>query len=58
MQTDNYPSNGIANNTVCQKLSKAMYMRFYWIQDRIKKDHFNVFWKQGTENLGEYFTKH
>ena len=35
-----------------------MDMRFYWIQDRIRQDYFHVFWKPGTVNLGDYFTKH
>ena len=32
IQTENSTSKGIVNNTVRQKLSKAMDMRFYWIQ--------------------------
>ena len=58
MKNDNSTSNGIANKIVRQKLSKAKDMRFYWIQDLIKQDHFSVFCKSGTSNLGYYFTKH
>ena len=46
------------NSTLQQKRSKAMDMRFYWVQDRIKQKHFKVFWKLGTTNLGDYHTKH
>ena len=35
-----------------------MDMRFYWIQDRIIWEHFNVFWKPGPTNLGDYHSKH
>ena len=57
MQTDNYIANGISNNTVRQKHSKSMDMRFYWIRDRIKQYHFHVFCKPGMANLWYYFTK-
>jgi hypothetical protein len=33
IQTDNECANGIANDTVKQKRSKAINMRFYWISD-------------------------
>ena len=35
-----------------------MDMRFHWIQDRILQEHFNVFWKPGPTNLGDYHSKH
>ena len=48
---------GIANKSIRQKMSKAMDMRFHWIQDRILQRHFNVFWKPGPPNLGYYHSK-
>jgi len=33
--TDNTTAIGIATNTVKQKRSKAMDMRFFWIRDRV-----------------------
>ena len=33
-------------------------MRFYCMGDRVKQEHFGVFWKPGVSNLGDYFTKH
>ena len=35
-----------------------MYMRFYWIKDRIEQGQFRVFWRPGPENLGDYHCKH
>ena len=35
-----------------------MNMRFYWINDRIKQGQFRVFWRPGSENLGNYHPKH
>jgi hypothetical protein len=58
LTTDNTTADGIINNTVQQKLSKAMDMRFYWVKDRVEEKQFNVGWAPGSTNLGDYFTKH
>ena len=58
IQTDNSCAEGIANDTVKQKRSKAIDMRFYWIRDRVKQGQFIVHWKAGRDNLADYFTKH
>lgn len=58
MITDNQAANNIANDIGKQKRSRAIDMRFYWIQDRIKMGHFHVFWRPGSENLADYWTKH
>jgi hypothetical protein len=33
-------------------------MRFYWIRDRVRQGQFLVYWKKGTLNRADYFTKH
>ena len=33
-------------------------MRFYWVRDRIRKDNFHIFRKEGKKNLGDYVKKH
>ena len=58
IQTDNACACGISNDTVKQRRSKAMDMRFYWIRDRVKQGHFLVHWRKGSDNLADYFTKH
>ena len=58
IQTDNECAMGIANDTVKQKRSKAIDMRFYWIRDRVRQGQFHVHWKSGADNLADYFTKH
>jgi hypothetical protein len=58
IQTDNACASGILNQTVKQRRSKAIDMRFYWIRDRIQQKHFNVYWRKGSDNLADYFTKH
>jgi hypothetical protein len=46
---------GIINDTVKQRLSKAMDMRFYWIKDRVTEDQYVVHWRKGSDNLANYF---
>jgi hypothetical protein len=58
LKADNNTADGIANKNVLQKRSKAMDMRYYWIQDRIEQGQFDVSWTPGGTNLGDYFTKH
>jgi hypothetical protein len=58
IQTDNACASGIANNTVKQRRSKAIDMRFYWIKDRVAQGQFLVHWRRGLDNLADYFTKH
>ena len=58
IQTDNSTAYKIANGTCKQQRSKAMDMRFYWIRDRITQKQFRVYWKPGTDNYADYFTKH
>ncbi|KAG7345707.1 hypothetical protein IV203_033238 [Nitzschia inconspicua] len=36
----------IANDTVKQKRSKAMDMRFYWIRDRVGQNQFHIVWRK------------
>jgi hypothetical protein len=58
MCTDNKTGNGIANDTIKQKRSKAMDMRFYWIRDRVRQGQFLIYWRPGKTNRADYFTKH
>lgn len=58
MQVDNTTAVGFANDTIKQKRSKAIDMRFYWIQDRTKQGQFIIYWRPGAQNLGDYHTKH
>jgi hypothetical protein len=58
IQTDNECAMGILNDTVKQKRSRAIDMRFYWLRDRIDQNQFVVFWKKGTDNMGDHFTTH
>jgi hypothetical protein len=54
---DNTTATGIANGTVKIRRSKAMDMRWHWIQDRTKQGQFKVEWRPGTDNKADFFTK-
>ena len=58
LKTDNNTANGIINNTMKQKRSKAIDVRFYWLRDRVNQGQFYVHWDAGVNNLADYFTKH
>jgi hypothetical protein len=58
LQSDNSTATGIVNASICQRQSKAIDMRFCWVRDHIKHGHFLVYWRPGTKNLADYFTKH
>jgi hypothetical protein len=56
--TDNSTAFGILNETIKQKRSKAMDMRYHWLTDRVHQKQVDVYWRPGRENLGDYHTKH
>jgi hypothetical protein len=58
LRTDNSTAFGILNETIKQKRSKAMDMRYHWLTDRVRQKQFDVYWCPGRENLGDYHTKH
>jgi hypothetical protein len=41
-----------------QKQSKAMDMRYHWLTNRVRQKQFDVYWRPGRENIGDYHTKH
>jgi hypothetical protein len=58
LRTDNSTTFGILNETITQKRSKAMNIRYHWMTDRVRQKQFDVYWQPGRENLGDYHTKH
>ena len=53
IQVDNSTAVGFANKTIKQKISKAIDMRFYWIQDRTNQGQFTIYWSPGVTNLAD-----
>ena len=58
IQTDNTTAEGVINNKIQPRRTKAMDMRFHWLRDRESQDQFKLYWRPGGTNLTDYFTKH
>ena len=58
IRTDNSTAAGITNNTIRQRRSRSMDVRFYWVRDRVQQGQLIVYWGPGKENLGDFYTKH
>ena len=58
IQVDNTTAAGFANKIIKQKRSKAIDMRFYWLQDRCEQGQFRIYWAPGLQNVADYHTKH
>ena len=58
MQTDNTTAEGVINNKIQPKRTKAMDMRFHWLRDRVNQKQFRTYWRAGSTNLADYVTKH
>jgi hypothetical protein len=58
LRTNNSTAYGIVNETINQKRSKAMDMRYHWLTDTVRQKQFNVYWRPGRENLADYHMKH
>ena len=57
MSVDNKCAQGLANDTVKRRRSKAIDMRFHWIRDRVRQGQFIINWAPGSTNLADFFTK-
>ena len=45
---DNSTAVGLANDTVTQRRSRAIDMRFYWVRDRVNQQQYHVYWAPAT----------
>ncbi len=55
---DNATAIGIANNTIKWQRSRAMEMRYFWVDDKVLQDIYSLSWHPGQENLGDCQSKH
>jgi hypothetical protein len=58
IQTDNTMAEGVINNKIQPKRTKAMDMQFHWLCDREAQGQFKINWRPGGTNLVDYFMKH
>ena len=45
IQTDNSTAEGVVNNKIQSKRTKAMDMRFYWLRDRETLKQLRIHWR-------------
>jgi len=58
IMTDNSTADGVINQKIQPKRTKAMDMRFHWLRDCEAQGQFKIYWRPGKNNLADYFTKH
>jgi hypothetical protein len=58
IQTDNSTAFALLTSKILQKALKAMDVRFYWLGCRENQQQYRFYWRPGTQNLADYFTKH
>ena len=58
IQTDNATAQALLTNKILPKALKAMDMRFHWLRCRSAQGQFRYYWRPGTQNIADYFTKH
>ena len=54
---DNKFAIGLAHDTLTAKRSKSIDVKFHWIRDRVRQGQFNLIWREGANNLADFFTK-
>lgn len=47
---------GLYDN-INQKRSKSWDMRYYWLRDKMAQELFDIYWRKGSDNHGDYWTK-
>jgi hypothetical protein len=57
LRIDNSTDYGILNETIKQKRSKSMDMKYYGYKT-VRQKQFDVYWRLGKDNFGDYHTKH
>lgn len=57
IQTDNLTAEGVINNKIQPKQTKAMDMLFHWLRDQETLKQFIFPLESGKLNLGDYWTK-
>ncbi len=58
IQTNNLTAHALLTNKIMPKALKAMDMRFHWLHCRKAQDQYHFYWRPGTQNLADYWTKH
>ncbi len=58
IQTDNSTAHALLTNKILPKALKVVDMQFHWLRCREAQGQFRYYWRPGTQNLADYWTKH
>jgi hypothetical protein len=58
IQTNNSTAQALLTNKILPKALKTMDMQFHWLHCREAQDKFRFYWRPGTQNMADYWTKH
>ena len=58
IQTESSEAVGFTNKTFVNKATKSSDMKLWWLRDREPQEQFRYYWAPGSENEGDYSTKH
>jgi hypothetical protein len=58
IQTNNLTAHTLLTNKILPKALKAMDMIFQWLRCPGAQDQYQFYWRLGTQNLTDYWTKH
>jgi hypothetical protein len=58
MQTNNSTAHALLANKILPKVLKALDMQFHWLRCHDAQGQFRYYWRPGTQNLADYWTKH
>ncbi len=58
IQINNMMAEGVINDKIQPKRTKAMGMRFHWLRVHKAQKQIKIIWRPGKTNLVDYFTKH
>ena len=58
IQCDNSTAVGMTNSTLVPRKSKSWDLRLNWLRCREAQKQFRIYWDKGSNNWGDYHTKH
>ena len=58
MQTEHTAAHSVVTNNVQPKRTKAMDVRLHWLRCHNAQDQFRYYWRPGSQNWADYWTKH
>jgi hypothetical protein len=58
IQTNNSSAHALLTNKILPKALKAMDMQFQWLCCCSTQDQYRFYWRLGTQNFTDYWTKH